>query len=382
MSFREGCFALLWAVALVSADPVIDAARPVVVRDTALIRYLAGDALVATDSLTSGPRSFWQLVPATDTSTQLVLLRNGTEFTRVSAAKSVELRQRNPDMFAVRESAPELSYRPAMARQSPNYDWLNFDLSWKNPLFALPEGLQVGYFAASANGGRFFMEDGWNIKAAKRVQNVHVEAGISVIDEYMNLQKAVRELYGAENFSSWRFSVSVAVPLVRYTLRTESGAMPRYFWLDSGVVNLYNNTLQNEGKGESNKVLAQFENGMEGHASNISHTLELRWWALRYRVLLDGDVYVAPVHEFGFEDLPMGIGTWGVHVLSCNGRMATGASLNLGPYSIYQRDRWGRKQGLRWSPLHLSFDYAEWKRMRIAGGTTFYIDGLWGREEP
>lgn len=365
----EVLFLLLATLGWADVQPEIAAPRPVDLHDSALIVYLGGRA--------GGER--WQLVPATDSSGQLVLLRNGTEFSRVPVDKSEQMLKNNPDIFTARESAPELNFRPALARMEPDLGWVDFSLSLDNPQYALPEGVWLGYGGAMALGDRYLMEDRWNLRAAKRIEAAHVELGVALAEEYMNLPRAVRKLYGESQFSDWRFSVSLGLPLVRYTLRTETGALPQYFWLDTGIVDLYNAAVN--GVDSSNKVVSQFENGMNGHASNVSHTLELRWWALRYRVLFDADVYVAPVHEFAFEGLPMGIGTWDVRVVTCNGRMAAGGAVEFGPYAIRSFHFATREQHLRWSPLRLAVDFADWSHFRMAGSTTFAFDGLWGQKE-
>ena len=305
------------------------------------------------------------------------MLRNGTEFSRVPVQKSKTLLSRNPGIFDARESAPEVDYRPAAARQEPDWEWVDYRLSLDNPLFALPEGIWAGYGAAMAMGDRYLIEDAWSVRAARRFGEAHIELGAGLVEEYMNMQRAIRELYGDNEFSDWRFSISLALPLVRYTLRTEPGALPRYYWLDSGIVDLYE--AAQTGLDSSNRVLSQFANGMEGHASNVSHQLELRWWTLRYRLLFDADVYVAPVHEIAFEGLPMGVGTWGTRLIACNGRFAAGASVEFGPYGLYSWHRAERDTRLRWSPLQFSFDFSDWSHYRMAGSTTFSIDGLWGR---
>lgn len=352
------------------AQDFLEAPAPVTLSDSALIVWLGGDRVDA----------HWQLVPALDTTGEGVLLRNGSEYARVPEPKFSRLLGANQGMFEARETAPALHYRPALSRQEAVADWLDFSLSLDNPRFALPTGVRIGYGGASVAGGRPFMEDRWTVGVAARVSEVHAEVEVARVEEYMNLQRAVRRLYGSEEFGGTRVSLSLALPLLRYTARVENGALPKYYWLDSGVVDLYQGA--STGSGESNAVLSQFENGMEGHSTNLSHELELRWWALRYRLLLDGDVYTGPVHWVGVSGLPMGIGSWGAHVVWCGPRLASGMELELGPYDLFMRKGKSRTQTLRWSPLRVEFEYADWERLRFAASSTVSIDGLWGREEP
>ena len=369
MRYTEGLLALLclWATTAVSfAQQTMMAPRPAALADTAAVRALGVSDI-------SGSH-IWSIVPATDSSGQYVLLRDGTQFQLIDSANFVAVLGDSASVFRDHETSPEPFFRPSQARQQPYFGWIDFRADWSNPLLQLPEGLAFRYGGAGSYGERWFNESIWDFSAAKLVGPVHLEATWGATEESMNLQQAIRKEYGSSEFSDWRFSMAAALPYVRYTLRRESGAVPKYFWLDTGIVGLYQSAVN--GEDSSNNVVSQFSHGMDGHAWNFSHTLELRWWILRYSMLIDNDVYVAPIHTFGLEGMDMGIGTWDLHLIVCNGRWASGMALDFGPYTVWN----GQKVSWKWKPLRLEFDYAEWSRMRVAAFTEIQLDGLWKKE--
>ena len=372
MIFLRGALLTLFVCGLGWAQ---NAPRPVMVDDTALIRYLLQPEL-GSDSIPAGQ---WSMVPSADTSMQLIVLHNGTEVKRLSRDVTTQILAQDPEYFKGQVSPREESWRPALQDPKPNWDWVKTEKldQIDGPLFQQTEGFDAGYGLGGSRAEYWWIRDYYFVDVAKIYGNFRGAASFTSYTDYMNLQRYIRELYGKNNFSNTSWSLSISWLAFTYKMQSVPWVLPEYFWLEPNPDTLYELAANGQAAQAGGKVINEFQNGIgSSHSSNLAHSFAARLWYFRYSITLDGDMYTGPLQRIGFEDFPaFGSGTFGVYAVGCGGIWAPGFWIRTGSLldaTIPFVDTWNK---FSWTPLRFELEYRNTTHFRLEALTQFHIGG-------
>jgi|GEM_PF-4715633 len=351
-----------------------EVAKPVVVSDTVLLRWIL-QPLLGTGLIPAGD---WSVMPSGDSTDQLVVFLNGTEYHRFPGTTTQKIREADPDFFHSTLSTQEESWRPALQQQHPQWDWIysepfdRIDGRW----FQQTEGIEAGRGFDADRAERWWQRNRYWVGISKIIQKqMRVEFSMTAYTDYMNLQREIRTKYGKANFSDYSWEASASFRGITYSLQSTPWVLPEYFALENRPDSLWE--LAKSGREElaSGKVVSVFQNGYSaGYSSNVTHKIELRLWYLRYRILVDGDLYAAPVHRLAIEDMPTGFGHWGAYAVGCNGVWMPGFWMEAGP-AIQYLAPWTYYNSLEWYPVRIDMMYGNTTHFRIGISTRFRMGG-------
>ncbi|HSQ43187.1 MAG TPA: hypothetical protein VLM37_12985 [Fibrobacteraceae bacterium] len=346
------------------------APKPVVVQDTALLRWFLQPELPDSLPLPDGP---WTMVPASDSS--LVLLRSSVEYKRFPVQVTRQLVASEPHLFEAQLTSRDETWRPALSVMQPDWSWTDEPMDRIDGIwFNRDEGLEIRRGLISGRADRWWNRDYWWFGIAKISGSFRGEVFLQVFNDYMNMQRDLREFYGSKNYSDYSWGGSVSWLGVTYSFQRAAWVLPEYFWLEPHPDSLFLKAYRDEEDSAGGKVLSLYENGItSGHTSNLVHSLELRLWHLRYQAIVDGDMYTGIVHRFAFEEVPTGWGFWGAMVVGCGGIWAPGFSLELGPYVNRQLPWIPHWNWLQWYPVRMEFYYRNSTHFHFALSTRFHL---------
>jgi hypothetical protein len=342
--------------------------RPVVIQDTTVLRW------VLQPEAQSGelPAGSWSMVPSGDSSNQLIILKNGTEYKRLSENLSIQFMAANSSLFKDQLTPHEVTWRAALESQEPVWNWVftepfdKIDGEW----FQQVEGLEMERGILSSRGGRWWIRDYWRFEASKIVGKFRAEASLQMFNDYMNIQKELRTFYGSSNFSDYSWGASISWLGATYSFQQAPWVLPEYFWLEKYPDSLFLAATQEEQDSTGGQVISMFKNGISNsHTGNMVHSLDFRLWYFRYKALMDADMYTATVHRFGFEDVPSAFGSWGAFAVNSGDIWVPGFWVEMGPaftLKVPFLSTWNQGS---WFPVRFEMMYENTTHFRIAFNT-------------
>jgi hypothetical protein len=348
--------------------------RPVAVSDTSFLRWILqpkmGNGLI--------PDGIWSIMPSGDSSDQLIVFRNGTEYHRYDSLMTKKIREADPDFFSLALSTHEPAWRPALQEQKPGWDWIRtesferIDGRW----FQQSEGIEAGRGFDAQRAERWWQRNRYWIGISKIVRDqARVSFSLTAYTDYMNLQREMRKEYGNTNFSDYSWEVSASFRGLTYSMQSTPWVLPEYFVLENRPDSLWEFAKNNRAEKAGGDVISIFENGVgAGYSSNVTHKLELRLWYARYQILIDADLYTAPVHRIALEDIPSGFGHWGAYAVGCNGLWMPGLWIEGGPAFRYIAP-WKRYNSLEWFPVRFDLMFGNTTHFRFGLSTRFRMGG-------
>jgi len=365
---------LVLCLLLIGVGFAQNAPRPVVIEDTALIRYLLQPEL-GSDSIPAGQ---WSIVPSSDTSMQLIVIHNGTELKRLSRDVTAQLLIQDPTLFADQVTPREDTWRPALQDPKPNWDWLSTEKLDKidGPLFQQKEGIEAGYGIQGSRAEYWWIRDYYWLSVAKNFGSFRGAGSLTAYSDYMNLQRDIRTLYGKNSFSNYSWSLSVSWLAFTYKMQNVPWVLPEFFWLEPNPDSLFTLAAAHHSDQAGGKVLSIFQNGVgSDNTNNMAHTLELRLWYFRSSMTIDGDMYTGPLFRVGFEDFPTSGGTFGVFAVGCAGIWAPGFWMQSGSlidFTLPYLNTWNK---FSWIPIRFELVYKNSTHFHLEANTRFQIGG-------